>query len=445
MARQSRKKSNKPASDTNVALKVGGFLLMCCIVCASIYQQSKITGTIVDVSFIAFDPSELINAVVDLGVTENDRNDGDSYSGNRNGNRNSGVNDGDRQIQLRMDELALQRLRQAHKYPYQSIPRTVHDYAPRHAHDNMAEHIITLDDIDKYMYQNPISFYSGMQEEPIIFFITPTYRRKTQMVDMMRIQAAMLADSLEGILAASAPRPPSSLLSSSLHNATAPRRTDRGLIYWIIVEDSHNCSKNVRHLLERSVGTIPFAHVAEPSPKSQPHSKRGRSQRNRGMSIVEEYFLANNRSGIVYFGDDDNGYHVQLFSEMRKIKRIGTMGVAFVGGATHERCQVNETTGKVDLMYTNWVAGRRFPIDMASFAFHTDLLKGKKPPRFELVAKPGMSEDQFMGLLIDDVSEFEPLGDNCTRVYTYHVKSDIQNRTERSATDPIAKEIEIGL
>eukprot|EP00525_Craspedostauros_australis_P011682 CAMPEP_0198118122 /NCGR_PEP_ID=MMETSP1442-20131203/20434_1 /TAXON_ID= /ORGANISM="Craspedostauros australis, Strain CCMP3328" /LENGTH=65 /DNA_ID=CAMNT_0043776321 /DNA_START=18 /DNA_END=212 /DNA_ORIENTATION=- len=65
---------------------------------------------------------------------------------------------------------------------------------------------------------------------------------------MMRIQEAMLADSLEGILAASAQRPPSSSLS--LHNATAPRKTDRGLIYWIVVEDSHNCSKNVRHLLE---------------------------------------------------------------------------------------------------------------------------------------------------------------------------------------------------
>ena len=34
------------------------------------------------------------------------------------------------------------------------------------------------------------------------------------------------------------------------------------------------------------------------------------------------------KDGVVYFADDDNAYHVDLFEELRKIKRIGILPVS---------------------------------------------------------------------------------------------------------------------
>jgi hypothetical protein len=114
------------------------------------------------------------------------------------------------------------------------------------------------------------SFY-GIQEKPIVYFITPTYRRLTQLVDLVQ-------------------------LSQTLQNDKA--------VYWIVIEDAEVGSKRVRDLLERS--GLMFAHVAIKSIKNKkhPNAPRGVLQRNLGMDTVESIDIP----GVVYFGDDDNAY-----------------------------------------------------------------------------------------------------------------------------------------
>jgi hypothetical protein len=114
------------------------------------------------------------------------------------------------------------------------------------------------------------SFY-GIQEKPIVYFITPTYRRNTQLVDLVQ-------------------------LSQTLQHDKA--------VYWIVVEDAEVGSKRVRDLLERS--GLMFAHVAIKSEKRTRggNAPRGVMQRNLGMDTVDSIDVP----GVVYFGDDDNAY-----------------------------------------------------------------------------------------------------------------------------------------
>ncbi len=110
----------------------------------------------------------------------------------------------------------------------------------------------------------------------LVFFITPTYKRVTQMADLLR-------------------------LSYTLDHDHA--------VYWIVVEDSDTCTKRVRDLLDRS--GILYAHRAVKSPPKvhklkgpSPLQAKGVVQRNAGLDVVESLGL----EGVLYFGDDDNAY-----------------------------------------------------------------------------------------------------------------------------------------
>eukprot|EP00525_Craspedostauros_australis_P006610 CAMPEP_0198131968 /NCGR_PEP_ID=MMETSP1442-20131203/57377_1 /TAXON_ID= /ORGANISM="Craspedostauros australis, Strain CCMP3328" /LENGTH=163 /DNA_ID=CAMNT_0043792883 /DNA_START=80 /DNA_END=572 /DNA_ORIENTATION=- len=135
--------------------------------------------------------------------------------------------------------------------------------------------------------------------------------------------------------------------------------------------------------------------------------------------------------------------------QLRKIKRFGTFPVAFVGGSTYERCNVNETTGLVEGMHVLWAPERKFALDMAAFGFHSSLLRrknmAKKTPKFMDTVRKGNSESRFVKQLIQDITELEPLAQNCTRVYAYHVKSSDGNQTEMPPEDALAEEIIMGL
>jgi hypothetical protein len=143
---------------------------------------------------------------------------------------------------------------------------TLINYKQEEGYDPIATpYIMEAETVSQYK-----SFY-GIQEKPIVYFITPTYRRVTQLVDLVQ-------------------------LSQTLQNDKA--------VYWIVIEDAEVGSKRVRDLLERS--GLMFAHVAIKSRKDSkhPNAPRGVLQRNLGMDTVESIDIP----GVVYFGDDDNAY-----------------------------------------------------------------------------------------------------------------------------------------
>ena len=113
-------------------------------------------------------------------------------------------------------------------------------------------------------------YYDLGKEQQFVFFITPTYKRPTQMVDMIR-----LAQTL---------------------------KHDKG-IYWLVIEDAEHPTSRIRDLLWRT--GLPFAHIAVPTPPKvkQSGTARGVEQRNGALRIIESL----KTPGVVYCGDDDNG------------------------------------------------------------------------------------------------------------------------------------------
>ena len=280
-------------------------------------------------------------------------------------------------------------------------------YEFEHAFDAVPEAIMNPSEIAMYQSEYGLLHVQGhgaaeQQNHPLIYFITPTYKRNTQMVDLARV------------------------IQTLMH--------DRG-IYLILVEDSVNCTRRVRNLLDGS--GLMYAHVSARSPgkEANPYNHRGVNQRNRALSIVEEL----NMPGIVYFGDDDNAYDIRLFPELRRTNQVSVFNVGFKGG-----CVVNATTGKVSHFVdnSNWEAGRKrkFQADMAGFAFHSNLVLQRKP-RFRFDWPKGYLETGFLEQIVESVADMEPLGDNCTKTYVWHTQTKGASLSS-NLTDPDMKDIQ---
>ena len=240
-------------------------------------------------------------------------------------------------------------------------------------------------EILQYRGELPLS----LRKNRVVYFVTPTYKRASQVVDLLRV-------------------------SQMLQLATLTHQV--GLVYWIVVEDAVSCTERIRDMLLQSA--LPFAHIAVPSNKTSPC--RGMQQRNAALRVIRRV----GAEGVVYFGDDDNAYDARLITELSLTKGVGIFSVAFVGGGAYERCEVAK--GRVVAMHSSWVEGRRrrFPMDMAGFAFSTGLLLRKRPAFPEGTQCPRwFSETVFFEQLVGGWEDLEPLAANCTSILAWHVKT----------------------
>lgn len=124
---------------------------------------------------------------------------------------------------------------------------------------------------------------------PVIFAITPTYRRFLQKAELTRT-----AQTLKHV--------------KNLH--------------WIVVEDSHERTNLVKRFLSHS--GLNYTHLNTRTPvemrraRNKPRwtKSRGVEQRNTGIDWLRENINPNLTKGVVYFADDDNTYDIRLFEEV---------------------------------------------------------------------------------------------------------------------------------
>ncbi|XP_018394226.1 PREDICTED: galactosylgalactosylxylosylprotein 3-beta-glucuronosyltransferase P-like isoform X1 [Cyphomyrmex costatus] len=252
-------------------------------------------------------------------------------------------------------------------------------------------------------------------EEPL-YIITPTYRRPEQIPELTRMAHTLM-------------------LIKNIH--------------WLVIEDASVATKQVTTLLERT--GLKFDHLIAPMPEKYKLKKgakpRGVSNRNRGLRWIR----ANATKGVFYFADDDNTYDIELFDEVRlcvitsiyfaedlrcvskrffnmfffffQIRKTKTVSMFPVGLCTKFGLSSPILkNGKFAGFYDGWVAGRKFPVDMAGFAVNVKFLHQR--PNATMPFRAGFEEDGFLKSL----APFEPreaqlLADNCTKVLAWHTQT----------------------
>ncbi|VDD77741.1 unnamed protein product [Mesocestoides corti] len=214
-----------------------------------------------------------------------------------------------------------------------------------------------------------------------IYAITPTYRRSNQIPELTRLCTVF---------------------------------TVAGNIRWIVVEDANRKSGNLSHFLHEC--GVPHVHLNATSAKSK-RLIRGSNQRNEALRWLRGNIRPNQERGVVYFADDDNTYHPDLFAEIRTLRRGATWPVGLIASSQWEGCITGPgDRSKIKSFWTSVWYNRTFPIDMAGFAVSLDLVLQKPKALFDNHTV-GKQEGLFLSALgFKNAFELEPKADGCTRV-----------------------------
>ncbi|CAM6009226.1 unnamed protein product [Sphagnum balticum] len=236
-------------------------------------------------------------------------------------------------------------------------------------------------------------FTKVLEPHKLLIVVTPTYNRAFQAYYLTR-----LAHTLKLV-------PPPFLWivvemgAQSLETASLLRQT--GIMYRHLV-----CEKNLTNIKDRGI-----------------------HQRNVALAHIEQHQL----DGIVYFADDDNVYTLELFEELRQIRRFGTW---LVGMLAHSKsrtvlegpvCDGEKVIG----WHTNEKSKRlrRFHVDMSGFAFNSTILwdpdrwhrPSLDPIRQLDTVKEGFQETTFIEQLVADESQMEGRPPGCSKVMVWHL------------------------
>ncbi|RWS00769.1 glucuronosyltransferase sqv-8-like protein, partial [Dinothrombium tinctorium] len=233
-----------------------------------------------------------------------------------------------------------------------------------------------------------VSDVKSIDSRAVVYVITPTYARATQMADLTRLaQTLMLVKN----------------------------------VFWIVSEDSNKINAQISELLNRT--GIPSVHLLGPRPVTHRDKRSGRgvSNRLRALKWIRENLTDGSKEGVIYFADDDNTYDIRIFEEMRDTKKVSVWPVgliAKIGVST----PILDRFGKVTGFHDPYIHRRKFAVDMAGFATNLQLFLSK--PKATMPYKVGYEEDYFIKSLGLSLSDLEPKADNCTQVYVWHTKTE---------------------
>ncbi|KAG8326115.1 hypothetical protein J6590_050446 [Homalodisca vitripennis] len=165
-----------------------------------------------------------------------------------------------------------------------------------------------------------------------------------------------------------------------------------------------------------SFAGVPFTHISSPMPeiyRSVSVIPRGVANRRAAL----DWIRANVKSGVLYFGDDDNTFDLKLFEEIRDTNKVSMFPVGLIGEYGVSAPIVKE--GKVVGFYDSWPAKRKFPVDMAGFAVNVEYLL--KYPNATMPFRAGYEEDRFLRSLGITLDMIEPKADSCTQVNNHNI------------------------
>lgn len=259
------------------------------------------------------------------------------------------------------------------------------------AHPNLLSRQLKSLLSDQFLQENQTLKIDKDKDIPLIYVITPTYYRETQMAEITR-------------------------LSNTL------RQVKR--LHWVVVEDWKFTNHYIHEFLKDS--NMSFTYMAQPKLAATSNISKGIDQRNAALHwITRNHNWA--EPAVVYFADDDNSYDLRIFEEMRYTKKLSMWPVGLSGKMKVEKPIVKN--GKVTKFRAWWAHGRVFPIDMAGFAINVNVLWDYHPMRFDTHPKYCcMMETSFLELCCT-IDEIEPLADNCTKVYVWHTRTSKPNLT----------------
>ncbi|CAO1413352.1 unnamed protein product [Diamesa hyperborea] len=278
--------------------------------------------------------------------------------------------------------------------------------------------IVCKDTITKHAQTQQESRTTEITNEktlPIIYFVTPTYPRREQIPELLKLgQTLMHVENL----------------------------------VWILADDSDTCNPVLDNLLD-TFG-IPFLHLSSPMPfQYRAHKTIPRGVSNRRAAL--QWIAKNNIiDGVLYFGDDDNSFSLKLFSEIRTTKKVSMFPVGLIGLYSVSSPIVEN--GRVVGFFDSWLAKRKWPVDMAGFAVGLRYLADF--PNASMPYKAGYEEDSFLKSIGLKIEEIEPKGNNCTEVLVWHtqtsktkaptikVSDDVQHNINKSNLKQLLKHLD---
>ncbi|VDD77800.1 unnamed protein product [Mesocestoides corti] len=221
-----------------------------------------------------------------------------------------------------------------------------------------------------------------------VYVITPTYYRPNQIADLTRLCTVFKV---------------------------------AGNIRWLVVEDADHKSGVLAKFLQHC--GIPYVHLNAPTTLSSKRI-RGSNQRNEALRWLRANIRPNQERGVVYFADDDNTYHPDLFAEMRTLRRGATWPVGLIASSEWEGCITEpDDRNSIKTFWSNVKYKRTFPIDMAGFAVSLDLVLQNPKALFDDQTLGKQEGLILSGLGFKDAFELEPKADGCTRLLVWHTKS----------------------
>lgn len=234
---------------------------------------------------------------------------------------------------------------------------------------------------------------SNISFQNFLIIVTPTYGRPTQAYYLNR-----LAHTLKLV------RPP---------------------LLWIVVEMTSQAAQTAELL--RNTGVM-FRHLVC-SQNFTDMNDRDMHLRNVALSHIETHHL----DGIVHFADDDSIYTLDLFEQMRQIRRFGTW---MVGKLVESR---NDVIFDGPICNGSQVIGwhshrvpeknRRFHAKMSGFAFNSTILWDPKrwhrptlePIRLIHTDNKDFHASSFIEQVVEDESQMEGVPSQCSKILVWHL------------------------